>query len=451
MDLPAMLTAALFLFPVAALSEAPEWVVFNTENSGLANNAVGSVALDAHGVVWIGHSYPHFHTAAVEGGRGLSRFDGTDWTVLTTETSGMPQDHVLDVAFDSHGIRWAATPDGLVGHDGAVWTLYNSENSALPEDSIWFVLVDPLDRLWISGPRAGLTLYDREPEPDLWASFTPQSSELLTSMVTFLSVDAEGDLWIPSMQGGVTEFDGENWHRYSAANSNMSNYAVATAVDSRGKVWAATWSDGLGEFDGETWTMYDPWNSDLPFGSPWALTVDSQDNVWVGSQAQPRGLARFDGESWTVYTTGNSELPDDRVLCVTVDGAGNKWIGTRDGGLAVYREGGVRLPAVSTAVQESRSSALPTRTQLSQNYPNPFNSSTTIDFSLAELEDVQLAIYNLVGQEIVTLVDGRREAGTHALRWDGRDDEGRELTSGVYFYRLLAGEQVEMQKLILVQ
>ena len=450
-NLLAMTAAALLLFPVVAPSQTPEWVVFNTENSGLASDAVGSVTFDAQGVAWIGHSYPHYHSAAVEGGRGLSRFDGTDWTVFTTETSGMPQDHVLDVAFDSYGIRWAATSGGLMGYDGAEWMLYNSENSVLPEDSIWFVLVDPLDRVWTSGARTGLTLYDRGPEPDLWASFTPQNSGLLTRMVTYFSIDAEGALWIPSMQGGVTEFDGDSWHRYSAANSSMPNYAVATAVDSRGHVWAATWSDGVGEFDGETWTMYDPNNSDQPLLSSWALAVDSEDNVWIGSQNAPKGLVRFDGETWTVYNTGNSGLPDDHILCVTVDGEGNAWIGTRGGGLAVYREGGVRLPSPSTAVEGSRSASLPSAFSLSQNYPNPFNSSTTIQFSLQQQEDVGLDIYNLAGQKVTTLAQGQREVGTYALRWDGRDDEGRDLASGVYLYRLLAGGKAETRRPALVR
>jgi len=64
---------------------------------------------------------------------------------------------------------------------------------------------------------------------------------------------------------------------------------------------------------------------------------------------------------------------------------------------------------------------------------------------------VDLVIYNLAGQEVATLVDGPRESGVYTLRWDGRDDAGRELASGIYLYRLQAGEQVETRKLLLLR
>ena len=109
------------------------------------------------------------------------------------------------------------------------------------------------------------------------------------------------------------------------------------------------------------------------------------------------------------------------------------------------------IPAATTAVVEEAAGLLPGGVSLVQNCPNPFNSSTTIRFSLPQLEMVGLTIYNLAGQEVVTLAQGQREAGTHTLRWDGRDDGGRELASGVYLYRLRAGQQVETRKLLLLR
>ncbi len=60
-------------------------------------------------------------------------------------------------------------------------------------------------------------------------------------------------------------------------------------------------------------------------------------------------------------------------------------------------------------------------------------------------------VYDLVGQKAATLAQGRREAGTYSLTWDGRDDDGRDLASGVYLYRLQAGSQVETRKLLLLR
>jgi len=90
---------------------------------------------------------------------------------------------------------------------------------------------------------------------------------------------------------------------------------------------------------------------------------------------------------------------------------------------------------------------------LSANYPNPFNIATTIRFALPSRSDVELAIFNLAGQQVATLVEGVREAGTYTVRWDGRDDSGRELASGVYLYRLQTsdGRQMETRKLLLLR
>ena len=107
----------------------------------------------------------------------------------------------------------------------------------------------------------------------------------------------------------------------------------------------------------------------------------------------------------------------------------------------------------NTAVLEQRSPTLPPSFTLSQNYPNPFNAATVIRFALPTASDVDLAIFNLTGQQVAKLVEGAREAGGYTVRWDGRDDGGRELASGVYLYRLRTGDgqQVETRKLLLLR
>ena len=103
-----------------------------------------------------------------------------------------------------------------------------------------------------------------------------------------------------------------------------------------------------------------------------------------------------------------------------------------------------------TAV-EGGSDGLPHRFALEQNYPNPFNAGTVIRFALESAGFVEVTVYDLLGQNVRTLAREWRTAGAHAARWDGRDDDGGELASGVYLYRLQAGEQVEARKLVLVR
>ena len=105
-----------------------------------------------------------------------------------------------------------------------------------------------------------------------------------------------------------------------------------------------------------------------------------------------------------------------------------------------------------TAVLEDHQPVVPQSFALFQNYPNPFNSSTLIRFALPEAQQMELTIYNLAGQQVVTLVEGVRHAGTYAVNWDGQDDDGQALASGVYLYRLQAGEgKVETRNLLLLR
>jgi hypothetical protein len=88
---------------------------------------------------------------------------------------------------------------------------------------------------------------------------------------------------------------------------------------------------------------------------------------------------------------------------------------------------------------------------LEQNTPNPFNPSTNIRYRLGAPGQVTLRVYDIRGRLVRTLVDDARDAGPHSVLWDGRDDGGTRVASGLYFYRLDAGAVVESRKMVLVQ
>ena len=85
------------------------------------------------------------------------------------------------------------------------------------------------------------------------------------------------------------------------------------------------------------------------------------------------------------------------------------------------------------------------------NYPNPANPTTIIQYELPEVTDVRLTIYNILGQEVRVLFDGANQKGTHRSLWDGRDNFGREATSGVYIYHLQAGRDIARGKIVLLK
>lgn len=112
---------------------------------------------------------------------------------------------------------------------------------------------------------------------------------------------------------------------------------------------------------------------------------------------------------------------------------------------------GVNISVNCQADELTEDSAIPEAYRLSQNSPNPFNSETEIGYQLPETGPVTLTIYNLIGQRICVLVDERKPAGYHFVGWDGKDDSGSLLTSGMYLYVLQAGDFLQTRKMVLMR
>jgi hypothetical protein len=86
-----------------------------------------------------------------------------------------------------------------------------------------------------------------------------------------------------------------------------------------------------------------------------------------------------------------------------------------------------------------------------QNYPNPFNPNTTIRFDLPRTSHVVLTIYNVIGQNVRTLVEGIKRLGAHTVQWDGKDDSGQDLPSGIYLCKFKTEELIQAKKMFLLR
>ena len=104
-----------------------------------------------------------------------------------------------------------------------------------------------------------------------------------------------------------------------------------------------------------------------------------------------------------------------------------------------------------SVVRAAKEVALPEEFALHQNYPNPFNPQTTISFDLAAAARAEMAVYNVLGQEVRLLIDGYLPAGKHSVVWDGRDDNNQQVSSGVYFYRLVSQGNALTRKMIMLK
>ena len=112
------------------------------------------------------------------------------------------------------------------------------------------------------------------------------------------------------------------------------------------------------------------------------------------------------------------------------------------------------LDQAYTQMGVTKSAYLPKAFALAQNYPNPFNPSTTISYSIPDGSSqvgVKLSVFNIRGQLVRTLVDQNQAPGTYNVNWDGSDDHGRQISSGVYFYRIQAGDFVSTRKMVVLK
>lgn len=169
------------------------------------------------------------------------------------------------------------------------------------------------------------------------------------------------------------------------------------------------------------------------------LTNFTVDNI------DPSGIFTQNGDVWTLNAGEDPPTEIDYTLLAGQESSATYFIKITDA---------CEDPGPQTAELDPQfdfGEATPAVFALGNNYPNPFSDATTIHFTLPESTPATLNIYDLMGRKVATLINGHHTAGTHEIRWDGRDDGGARLASGLYLVRLKAGERVQTSRLTIVR
>jgi len=161
--------------------------------------------------------------------------------------------------------------------------------------------------------------------------------------------------------------------------------------------------------------------------------------------ANPATLGDIHGEGEFSFVLGYTQGIAVANLKLPINDDVPSWLTYRNG---YHRTG---YMDTSFAVSNEDSNITPLTTALAGNYPNPFNPETTIAFSLEKAGNVRLEIYNIKGQKVKTLVNGNMDKGNHNLIWNGSDNDGRKVSSGVYLYRLKTAKKDFNSKMILMK
>jgi hypothetical protein len=207
-------------------------------------------------------------------------------------------------------------------------------------------------------------------------------------------------------------------------------------------------------YDGQKWTVPEKLSTEEKSVTP-TIAVDSKDRVyivWSVKINQEKELRwRFYDASWSDIfmvstTSARSALPQIKIY-------GNDFIHVIFSGDSDENRDIFYTRRSFTWVEPQVEEDMPQEYKLRQNYPNPFNQETVIRYSLAgdELNHVTLKIYNLLGKEVITLVDGLNAPGEYEVVWDGRDKKGVAVSSGVYIYHLQGKSLRTTKKMVILR
>jgi YVTN family beta-propeller protein len=184
---------------------------------------------------------------------------------------------------------------------------------------------------------------------------------------------------------------------------------------------------------------------------PSALAYNSTNNKIYCANSYSANVTVIDGANNSVTGT---VVVGDGPGCLAYNSTNNKVYCVNNSGSSIS----VIACSPSTAVEEEEEGQVIPSFALHQNYPNPFNPSTKIPFTVRGSPFLvhspfltTLKIYNILGQKVRTLVDEPKRAGSYEVIWDGKDGQGKEVVSGIYFYQLKAGDYTETKKMILLK
>lgn len=376
------------------------------------------------------NSSGHIYGGTARTGVFRSTDNGNSWTNI-----GLQNTFVEALAINAGGNIFAGTSAG-------VFRSTNSDDNwskVLNDNDIWALTINSSGHIFAGSIRAN-TVFRSLNNGDTWVSVNNGLSidyfgAKLSVAVGELAINTSEHVFAGTLgYGGVfrSTNNGESWIRCLPLNTS----ANAIAINSNGHAFAGTDSNGVfrSKDNGENWSLV---YSGLPSHRKInALSINSSGHIFVGIDSSGVFRSTDNGESWIPVNTGLTSTTSLIVRALAINS--DRYI------FASTRGGVFRSMQPTTAVKTA--TAFPLTFELAQNYPNPFNPSTTIEYVLPRLTQVELKVYDILGHDVRTLVSDRQSAGKHRVLFDAKD-----IPAGLYFYRIKAGELVQTKKLILLK
>lgn len=403
-----------FFISIKMYPQQPEWLSFNSQNSGLQSDQLVDILIDNSGGIWLGTA------------NGVTSFDGVEWDVFL-EFTAVPawefnQIGLVHVLYqDNDGLVWAGSQNGMVApvltFDGESWSPHEYTPFLGQKDAI---LHDSNQDYWFGG--YGLSLIADDFIVDQY--FT-NNSVLPSNNIQEIVENPDGRVWVGTSEGLVS-IDQQIWtvHTSSVSQVLSDNIRVLEILETN-ELLVGTVS-GIGIFDGVDWSFLNTNNSDLPSNCITDIKKDVASGFWVATC--DNGIAHFNGSNWQLFNTSNSGIASDFVTSIEISSDSTLWIATGESGLSVYKDGGLSLSSRSS--QESITDKIMV-------FPNP--ASRYIDVKVKG----NIVIESL---EILSI-----QGATLDINFDFQDSqrfEGLEiLSSGSYILRINTNQGTTWKRL----
>lgn len=379
------------------------------------------------------------------GSFSLHRFSNGQWGVWTLEDLGFSNElnSVVTIAEDKESNIWIGTVFGYVGRfDGDSWRSWSQEDGLVYNDQILETVVtaiqglfsDEENNIWSWGYN-GLNLFNGNSWQDLGLSITP---------LLDITTDQLNTVWIAARPvfGNnlfIAHFEDAGWIIHE---ETFDIEPRRIHVDGKNRIWGVG-NKGILLYDEGVWQS---WPIEIRFSE---IFEGPNNEVWLIGHGS---LAQYHGGNWVIWPLSEIGLSQEgRDLEIRFDAQGSVIIyGEKD--VAFFNGTGWRLLSkvildVPTGVQDIPQ--WPNSIDLFQNQPNPFNSQTHIRYTLSFSSQVNLTIYDTLGQLIRHVIDHQaQDAGHYQIVWDGKDANGNIVASGVYLYRLRIGDFTETKKMV---
>ncbi len=391
---------------------------WETLNNGMYFTTIKSLVADSSGSLY-----------AVVEGKGIykSTDEGNNWNLVNIKDSLYNGSILSLTALQSGGLMAYANYGGT--YVTTDYTTWNPFTNPLASNYSSLTIGVSKNGYYFEGTSSG-KIYRSPSSSDNWIDIT---DTLSTNYIYKIGVKSTGEVFVLSDVGVYRSTDnGDTWQNVNGIPATY-NFSIAFSPD--GDIFIGGGGEGGGVYrstdDGVDWTNLQEGltNSGIlslatnPGGSIYAGTFDGIFN------------SNDSGATWNYIGEGLASTRINSLIFTQ-----SQYLLTGTSGSGIFKS----INPFITGIKDNKN--LPAAFSLKQNYPNPFNPSTKINYTLPADEKVVLKVYNIIGREVAELVNQNETAGEHSLQFDGSG-----LSSGVYFYSIIAGNFRETKKMILIK